>query len=491
MQSLQLDHITKKFPGVTALDDIVVSFLPGEIHAVAGENGAGKSTMMNVLTGNLQPDSGEILLNGNKLIIKNPRDAFEYGIAIVHQHLSLVDSLSIAENIYANRQPHNRFGIIRFGELYKKTAVLLHELGLDELDPATPVTKLSAANRQMVEIAKALAQNPSILILDEPTASLTEKETAILFTILLRLRKQGTAIIYISHRMDEIFRLSDRVTILKDGKYQGTFATKDITKDELIRRMVGREIQALKSQSTTSTEIMLDVKNISGPRFKNISFQVYRGEIVGLAGLIGAGRTEIARAIFGADRPQSGEIVLRNKKLDAHHPREAIANGIAYVPEERKSLGLFPDMSVADNIVSADLTLAAGGKFYNQSKARQTALRSRDQLGITSTGVEKKVTNLSGGNQQKVVLARWLLTRPDVLIVDEPTHGIDVGAKYEIYGILKDLAKEGKSILMISSDLPELIGLCDRILVIRKGIVAGEIARPDFSEEKIMSLAAN
>ncbi len=491
MQSLQLDHITKKFPGVTALDDIVVSFLPGEIHAVAGENGAGKSTMMNILTGNLQPDSGEILLNGNKLVIKNPRDAFEYGIAIVHQHLSLVDSLSIAENIYANRQPHNRFGIIRFGELYKKTTVLLHELGLDELDPATPVTKLSAANRQMVEIAKALAQNPSILILDEPTASLTEKETAILFTILHRLRKQGTAIIYISHRLDEIFRLSDRVTILKDGKYQGTFATKDIAKDELIRRMVGREIKALKSQSTASTEIMLDVKNISGPRFKNISFQVYRGEIVGLAGLIGAGRTEIARTIFGADRLESGEIVLRNKKLDAHHPREAIANGIAYVPEERKSLGLFPDMSVADNIVSADLTLAAGGKFYNHSKARQTALRSRDQLGITSKGVEKKVTNLSGGNQQKVVLARWLLTRPDVLIVDEPTHGIDVGAKYEIYGILKDLAKEGKSILMISSDLPELIGLCDRILVIRKGIVAGEIARPDFSEEKIMSLAAN
>lgn len=488
---LQLNQISKTFPGVKALDKVDLSILPGEIHAVCGENGAGKSTLMNILAGNLQPDEGEIVLNSRKVVIQRPQDAFNLGISIVYQHLSLVDSLNVAENIYANQQPVNRLGIIQFDELYKRTKSLLHQLALDEIDPRTLVTKLSPAHKQMVEIAKALSKNPSTFILDEPTASLAEKETKLLFGILQRLKRQGTSIIYISHRLDEIFLLADRISILKDGKSQGTFRVHDISKDQLIKRMVGREIKVLKTESTVQREVLLEVKNLTGDRFWNISLALHRGEIVGLSGLVGAGRTEIARAIFGADRIISGELVLRNKVLSPNHPSQTIANGVAYVPEERKSHGLFPEMTIQDNIIAANLNYAVSGKFYSSTKAEQLALAFKDKLRIASSGVQQKVITLSGGNQQKVVLAKWLMTRPDVLIVDEPTHGIDIGAKYEIYEILKSLAAEGKSILMISSDLPELIGLCDRIVVIKGGRLAGEVLRAEASEEIIMSLAAN
>lgn len=491
MTSLHIDHISKFFPGVKALDDVTISILPGEIHAICGENGAGKSTLMNILAGNLQPNKGSIVLNGSPVTINDPREAFNLGIAIVYQHRSLVDSLSVAENIYANQQPANRFGIIQFDELYKRTNSLLQQLGLNDIDPRTPVAKLSPASRQMVEIAKALSKNPSIFILDEPTASVTDKETKILFSILKHLQTQGISIIYISHRLDEVFLLSDRISILKDGKLQGTFLTGGISKPELITRMVGREIRVLKTESSKQNEVLLEVKNLSGSRFKDISFKLYRGEIVGLAGLIGAGRTEIARAIFGADKIDSGEIILRGMALKISHPSGAVAKGMAYVPEERKTLGLFPDMTIQDNIIAAGLKNSVTGRFYSAAKARQLAVTYRENLRIASTGVEQKVINLSGGNQQKIVLAKWLLTNPELFIVDEPTHGIDVGTKNEIYEILKALAREGKSILMISSDLPELIGLCDRILVIKDGMVAGEVCRPDFSEEKIMSLGAN
>ncbi len=491
MTQLKLTGISKTFPGVRALDRVDLTILPGEIHALCGENGAGKSTLMNILVGNLQPDEGTIILNNAPVIFSKPQQAIEFRIAIVYQQLSLIDSLNVAENIFANQQPVNVWGLIGFNELYKKATSLLRQLDLDEINPRTLVSKLSPAQKQMVEIAKALSKKPSILILDEPTASLTEKETKTLFNILQNLKGQGTSIIYISHRLEEIFLLADRISILKDGKHQGTFLKQDITKDELIKRMVGREIKALKVEGHSRDEILLSVKNITGKRFHNVTFELRRGEILGLSGLVGAGRTEIARAVFGVDSIDSGEIILRGKTLKIKHSSDAISHGMAYVPEERKRLGLFSEMSIQDNIIAGKLSNAVSGRFYSSTKARTLAENSKTKLNIAAPGVHQRVVNLSGGNQQKVVLAKWLLTNPEVLIVDEPTHGIDVGAKFEIYEILNLLAEQGKGIIMISSDLPELLGICDRIVVIKMGEVKGELSRRDATEEKIMAMVSN
>ena len=491
MAHLSLKNICKSFPGVKALDAVELTVLPGEIHALCGENGAGKSTLMNVLAGNLQPDDGTININGQQQIIDTPQTAISLGISIVYQHLSLVDNLNVAENIFANQQPKNKFGVIQFDKLYQQTTSLLQQLNLSEINPRTLVSKLSPAQKQMVEIAKALSKKPSIFILDEPTASLTEKETISLFSILQKLKSEGVAIIYISHRLEEIFLLAGRISILKDGKYQGTFLQKDITKHELIKRMVGRELVTLKAASNLQAGLLLSVKKLTAKRFNNISFQLHCGEILGLAGLVGAGRTEIVRAIFGADDFASGEILFKNEKLPVSHPAQSISIGMAFVPEERKSLGLFPEMSIQDNIISGKLSNALVGRWYNQKRVKQLAIKSTDKLNIVTPGVQQKVNNLSGGNQQKVVLAKWLLTNPDVLIIDEPTNGIDVGAKFEVYEILKSLAASGKGIIIVSSDLPELLGICDRILVIKKGLLAGELLHASATEEKIMALASN
>lgn len=492
MTALKLERINKSFPGVKALDNVDLSIAKGEILSICGENGAGKSTLMNIIAGNLLPDSGQLYINDKLVKIKDTQTAFDHGIAVVYQHQSLVESLSVAENIYANRQPVNRFGLIRFGELYNNSGILLKNLGLDDINPSTLVSRLSPPERQLVEIAKALSRDPSIFILDEPTASITERETRILFEILLRLKQQGVSILYISHRLEEIFKISDRVSVLKDGRSQGTFAINEINKDQLITKMVGREIKSLKTVSTTLPDVLLEVKDLSGDKFKNISFKLQRGEILGMAGLIGAGRSEIARAIFGADKVKSGRVILNGRVITPlKNVDDAIRNGIAYVPEDRKTSGLFQEMSIQDNVIAGDLRSALSGSGFSQAKARKIAIESKDKLRIIAPDVAQKVINLSGGNQQKVVLAKWLLTKPDVLIVDEPTHGIDVGAKYEIYEILKAMAADGKGILIISSDLPELIGLCDRILAIKQGTLAGQMSREEVSEEKIMSLAAN
>ncbi len=491
MAHLKLERIRKSFPGVKALDGVDLSILPGEIHALCGENGAGKSTLMNILAGNLQPDEGAIVINDKPEIIHTPQHAFNFGISIVYQHLSLIESLSVAENIFPNKQPVNLFGIIQFHALYQKSESFLQQLQLTEINPKTKVYTLSPAQKQMVEIAKALARNPSFLILDEPTASLTGKETHALFSILAKLKSQGVSIIYISHRLEEISLLADRISILKDGKYQGTFLKNYLSKEELIKRMVGREIRELKLESHCKAGILLSVKDLSGNRFQNISFQLHRGEILGFAGLVGAGRTEIARAIFGADRFKTGEVIWQNQPLKVTHPSESISKGLAYVPEERKSLGLFPEMTIQDNIIAGKLTNALQGRFFSSDKAEKLAIESKEKLKIASPSVRQKVNNLSGGNQQKVVLAKWLLTNPHVLMVDEPTHGIDVGAKFEIYELLKSLASQGKGIIMISSELPELLGICDRIIVIKKGMIAGELSRSEATEEKIMALASN
>lgn len=487
---LQLKGISKYFPGVKALEDIHMELQKGEVHAICGENGAGKSTLMNILTGNLQPDAGELLLNTQKIHLSGPMQAAKMGIAIVYQQLSLVDTLSVAENIFANSQPRNRWGFIQYSQLYEKTNQLLSRLGLHDLQAQTLVVDLSPGQKQMVEIAKALSKEPTILILDEPTASITERETQVLFTLIRQLKQEGKTIIYISHRMQEIFQIADRVTVLKDGKYQGTYQTSQVSVTELIRMMVGRNVVVEKYASAATSEQLLEVKNLSGKRFRNISFTLHKGEILGLAGLVGAGRTEIAQTIFGYLPRSWGEILIKGKPLTVSHPEEAIAAGIGYIPEERKSQGLFLEKSIVDNVLAARLPAAAEHGWYNPDKATSLAIRYKDKLRIAAPDVHQPAVYLSGGNQQKVVLAKWLMADPDVLLVDEPTHGIDVGAKAEIYALLKKLAAQGKAILLISSELPEILGLADRILVIREGKISGELMGQKATEEEIMALAA-
>ena len=489
MSGVQLKNISKQFPGVKALSDVSLHIETGEIHALCGENGAGKSTLMNILAGNLRPDAGSIQIDGMSVAFENAQAAFLKGIAVVYQHLSLISNLSVAENIFANQQPVNRWGLIHFDSLFVKTSALLRQLDIADIPPRRLVEKLSPAEKQMIEIAKALSREPAILILDEPTASLSHNETRKLFEILTSLKAKGVSIVYISHRLEEVFELADRISILKDGKFQGTFKAADLTKQELIKKMVGREIGLIKTSSSKSDEVLLSVENISGRKFSNISFQVYRGEILGVSGLVGAGRTEIARALFGADGPYSGQIIFHGQEFRATHPSSAIRSGIAYNTEDRKSEGLFPDMTVAENIVVASMTSIMPSGIYDGLVAKMHAEKAKDDLRIAVPDTNYRVGNLSGGNQQKVMLAKWLLADPEVLIIDEPTHGIDVGAKYQIYEILRSLAENGKGIIMISSELPELLGLCDRIIVIKKGKIAGELSGSAMTEENILQLA--
>ncbi len=490
MQRLRLEHISKSFPGVKALDDINIEVNQGEVHALCGENGAGKSTLMNILSGNLRPDGGTILMNGETVSFENPKEAFQKGIAIVHQHLSLVDNLSVAENIFANQHPVNLLGLIHYKKLHQQTADVLTELKIN-ITPSVLVSALSPAQKQMVEIAKALARKPKLLILDEPTASLTDKEIKVLFDIVYHLKQQGVSILYISHRLSEIFQLADRVSVLKDGKFQGTFLKEELTKEQLIKRMVGRDLIDLKPSSINQSSILLEVKNLSGEKFKNINFTLHRGEIIGLAGLVGAGRTEIARVLFGADRKLSGEILKEKKILHIQHPADAIHHKISYLSEDRKTLGLFQEMSIQQNIVAASLESVSNGSLFSEAKAKQIAKDFSEKLHVVSRSLQQKVAQLSGGNQQKVLFGKWLAIQPEILIVDEPTHGVDIGAKQGIYHILKNLASEGIGIIVISSELPELLGLCNRILVIRQGTLRGELSGHEATEEKILSLAAN
>ncbi|MFN7115735.1 MAG: sugar ABC transporter ATP-binding protein [Saprospiraceae bacterium] len=466
---LRLSNISKRFGKVIALQDVSLEVQKGEVHALCGENGAGKSTLMNIIAGNLQPDTGEILLevNGNFTthIIKNPAEAQVKGIGIVHQELSLVNDLTVAENIFANRLPVNKFGWVNEKQLFTQTQALLQILKITSISPNTPVRQLSAAQKQMVEIAKALSLQPSLLILDEPTASLTDHETEILFTIIQQLKSQGVTIIYISHRLAEIFRIADRITVLKDGQFQKTLYAAQTNSDELIQLMVGRDIKQADYQAAIQAEILLQVKNLSNKKIKNITFQVNKGEIVALTGLVGSGRTEIARAIFGADRVENGQIILDNVNITPRHPAEAIRYGIAYLTEDRKENGLFLDMDIMENVISAAPEKAYMKTGFQVNKAAQIAEDYKAQLNIITPSVRQKVRNLSGGNQQKVVIAKWLLTDPKLLIADEPTHGVDVGAKFEIYKLLRQMAQQGTGILLISSELPEVLHLADRIII--------------------------
>jgi ABC-type sugar transport system ATPase subunit len=500
MSLLAMHGISKRFGGVQALDRVNLDVRAGEVHALVGENGAGKSTLMHILAGVHQPDAGRIDWDNKQgVVLANEHAAQQMGIAIVFQERSLFSSLSVAENIFAGRQPVSKWGTLQRRRLNEQAAALLREVGLT-CDPRMPLSELSSAQQQMVEIAKALSLNAKLIIFDEPTAALTETETTALFRVIADLKKRNVAVIYISHRLEEIFRIADRVTVLKDGAWQGTFPLPEITTDALITRMVGRGLSLHRKSdrdATTERPVVFEVRHLNDQSLVNevktvlrdINFTVRAGEIVALAGLCGAGRTELALSIFGARTRESGEIFVAGKKVEINSPSDAIAAGLAYLPEDRKEAGLFLDMSVAHNIAAAGLN-RFGSWWFDDGSGDAVAEEFRKKLRISSYGVRQVVQSLSGGNQQKVVLAKWLLLRPKVLIVDEPTRGIDVGAKSEVHNLLRELGRSGTAILVISSELPEVLAVADRILVMREGRITGELAGPEATEEKILRYAS-
>jgi ribose transport system ATP-binding protein len=482
--------VSKEFPGVQALMGIDLDLRGGEVHAIVGENGAGKSTLMKILAGIYQPDAGSLLVDGRTVHISSPRHAMALGIGMIHQELNLAPNLSVAENIFLGRAPM-RFGLVDWRRLDLQTRSLLDRLAID-LDGRAAVEDLSVARQQMVEIAKALSLNARVIIMDEPTSALTERETATLFRIIGRLKAEGVAVAYISHRLEEIFRVADRVTVLRDGRLVSSARVADTTPAQLISLMVGRELTALfPKESVEVGAPVLEVRRLSRAGvLHDVSFVLHQREILGLAGLVGAGRTELVRAIFGVDPIDGGEVLIDGKVVKIHGPREAIQLGLGFVTEDRKLHGLVLGMTVRENATLASLANVGRFGFIDFARERAMAADYVRQLDIRTPTVEQEVNNLSGGNQQKVVVAKWLATRPRILILDEPTRGIDVGAKAEVHALMSRLAVAGVSILMISSELPEILGMSDRILVVRQGRISAEFSRQEASQEKIMAAAA-
>ncbi len=490
---VSMSGIDKRFPGVHALDECQFELRTGEVHALVGENGAGKSTLMKILSGIYAKDAGRILFKGREVDIPNPRAAQDLGISIIHQELNLMSHLTIAQNIFIGREPRRWGGLFLDENAINEQTEKLFEMMHLRLDPRTKVTNLTIAKQQMVEIAKALSFNSDVLIMDEPTAALTETEIQDLFRIINNLRANGVGLVSISHRLDELKQISDRVTVMRDGRYINTLLTAEATTDQIINMMVGRTIYggAPELPEDASQEVVLEVKNLNrGSQLIDINFELKRGEILGFAGLMGAGRTEVARAIFGADKIDSGEIYVQGEKVQIDSPEKAVWHGIGYLSEDRKRYGLALGLEVKENIA-----LAALGKFLgflgwvNQSLIRAEAKHHIDDLIIKTPSAEQKVKNLSGGNQQKVVIGKWLTADTDILIFDEPTRGIDVGAKSEIYNLLNDLARAGKSIIMISSELPEILRMSHRIVVMCEGRITGELLTSEATQEKIMTFA--
>ena len=481
-------NVSKEFPGVLAVDSVDLEIMPGEVHVVAGENGAGKSTLMKLLSQVERPSGGEVEISGEPVEYHGPRYAQTLGVAMVYQEFALASHLSIAENLYMGREP-GRFGFVNRRAETQEASGLLERVGL-HTDPDRVVMGLTVAEMQRVEIAKALAIDAKVVIMDEPTATLAEKEIEDLFEVIRDLTSQGIAILYISHRLDEIFRIADRVTVMRDGKIVDTLPIDELDEDKLVRLMVGRDIGNLYPKTEVEIgDVVLRAEGITrGHVLKDCSFEVRAGEILGFAGLVGAGRTELARAVFGADRTDSGTIELDGRKLHIRGPENAIEVGIGYLTEDRKGEGLALQLGVDQNITLAHLPTSFG--LINLAEERRIARRRVDELNIRTPSIRRRVQVLSGGNQQKVVVARWLETRARVLFFDEPARGIDVGAKAEMFTLIEDLAKDGRAIVIISSYLPELLNMCDRILVMHEGEVAGVIPREEFSEERVMALAA-
>jgi ribose transport system ATP-binding protein len=490
---VRMEGIDKSFPGVHALDHCRFELQAGEVHALCGENGAGKSTLMKVLAGIYPQDAGRILFKGQPVEIPTPRAARDMGISIIHQELSLMRHLTVAQNIFIGREPRTALGLfLDEDRINHQTQDLLDRLNI-KLSPRTRVADLTVAMQQMVEIARALSLNTEVLIMDEPTAALTDTEIGVLFDIIRQLRGQGVGIVHISHRLEELKLIADRVTVMRDGRYVDTVRTDEAPIDRIITMMVGRTIYEATPElpATPSQEVVLEVRHLNrGRAIRDVSFQLHRGEILGIAGLVGAGRTEVARAIFGADRFDSGEILLNGRKLDVRTPRDAVRHGIAYLSEDRKRYGLALGLDVEVNTVLASFEKFLGAfGWVRPDRTRLTADRQVQSLSIKTPSLQQKVRNLSGGNQQKVVLGKWLTADSNVLIFDEPTRGIDVGAKSEIYRLLNTLSKEGKSIIMISSELPEVLRMSHRILVMCEGRITGELKAGEATQEGIMNLA--
>jgi ABC-type sugar transport system ATPase subunit len=491
---LNVERISKSFPGVQAVDDVSFGLRRGEILALIGENGAGKSTLVQILGGVQKAEAGQIFLDGERLAFASANDALQAGIAMVFQELSMVGGLSIAENIFANRQPVGALNNIQWRSLYQKTQDVLHRFNLD-LDPATPVKRLAMGQQQILEILKAITTNPKVLILDEPTSSLTQAGTADLFENIRTLQSQGMSFIYITHKLGEVFELADRVMVMRDGKKIDVLEVAEVSESDLVSRMVGREIGDIYGASFADLSQDEEYFRVEGfvdkNSFQNVSFGLHRGEILGLAGLVGAGRTELARSIFGIEPKDSGQVVLEGEAIDIKRPQDAIEHGIAYLTEDRKRQGLFLDMPVSENLIAPLLNMFTGKTgFLNSARIEDHTLTQIEIYGIATPSTKQKVLTLSGGNQQKCMVAMWMGLQPKVVIFDEPTRGVDVGARFEIYQKLRELTSQGIGIVMISSELPELIGLCDRILVMHQGRITGEVLQEDFSEELIMSYAA-
>ncbi len=488
---LEMRHISKSFPGVKALDDVTIKVRPGTVHSLMGENGAGKSTLMKCLFGINSIDEGEIILDGKKVNFENPAQALTNHVSMVHQELNQVLDRSVMENVWLGRFPMKGC-FVDSKKMYADTKKILDGLGID-VDPSVKAGSLSVPQRQMIEIAKAVSYDSKVIVMDEPTSSLTEKEVTQLFKIIDKLKENNTSIIYISHKMEEILKISEDVTVLRDGKWIDTKPASELTTDMIIKMMVGRELKERYPEKTTKPgEVLLKVENLASmtPDFKGVSFDLHKGEILGISGLVGSKRTEVLETIFGLRQKGEGKFILNGKEIDNDSPTKALKNGFALVTEERRKDGIFADLSVSFNTKISNLDRYIKKGFLSDALIKDTVRDMIKKINVKTPSARAKIGNLSGGNQQKVIFGRWLLTNPDILLLDEPTRGIDVGAKYEIYQLMNKLASQGKGIIVISSEMPELLGICDRILVMSNGHQAGIFDAKNVSQVQLMEASA-
>ena len=488
---IEMTGIDKAFSGNVVLKDVQFSLADGEIHALMGENGAGKSTLMKILTGIYERDAGIVKVDGQEVHFKSPKEAEAMGIAVIHQELNILPDLTVAENLFlGNEQTIGKSGILKTKEMNKEASRILSQLGLD-VDVKTPAGQLSVGKQQIIEIAKAIETHAKVIIMDEPTAALTDREIKTLFKTIRKLQSQGVSFVYISHRMEEIFAICDRITILRDGQYIGVRVIKETTFDEIVKMMVGRELgDRFPERSAKIGNIKLEVKGLTRNGYcEDINFQLRKGEVLGIAGLMGAGRTEVVQTLFGYRKMNKGEIFIDGKKVRISNPILAKKHGIGYVTEDRKTEGLVVDFSIKENIMLTNLDKASRLGIIDRKKETSFVDKLIKKLGVRTSGAAQTAKSLSGGNQQKVVIAKWLGDEPKILILDEPTRGVDIGAKKEIYQIINDLAEQGVAILMISSELPEIIGMADRVLVMHEGKITGEVTKEEMTQEKIMYYA--
>jgi len=487
---LRMEGISKSFPGVQALDNVHLDVRPGTVHALMGENGAGKSTLMKVLIGMYQPDAGTITFGGTLIEIGDTAKALSLGISMIHQELSPVPELEVHENIYLGREPLNRFGLVDKRRMIADTKALFERWQIS-IKPRAVMKNLSVAETQMVEIAKAISYDSRLVIMDEPTSAITEREVEHLHRMIRSLRETGVAIVYITHKMDEVFRISDDVTVYRDGRHVATLPAAELDRQKLITLMVGRELTHMfPKEHAEIGDVAMSVRGLTRKgKIEDISFDIRRGEILGLAGLMGAGRTEVLEAIFGVAKVDAGEIAINGKPVRIREPADAIANGLGLLTEDRKLTGIMGVLSVGDNMTIASLNRYSPGGWLQKRRMRVECQHQREALAIKTPTLAQLIKLLSGGNQQKVLVSRWLMTTPDILMIDEPTRGIDVGAKAEIHRLMSALAKEGKAVLMVSSELPEILGMSDRVLVMHEGRITGEFSRDEVTQEKIMTAA--